>query len=316
MRGRAVVPTILLGATCASCILGPQPNVAKNLQEGEYCASPHALGLETDPASDPPDLPAPEATALGYSPHAIETARAIGATALLERLARAQAAHASEEAVLHFKGQLNDAIVLATLDLSSTIAHVLCEEGRAFQMASNLRDAEQTQTRNLTAWSLLVTSLATIASGTLALADKDPVPSGAAAITGGAGGLALGIGTLLVHRSAPFLHARNILAEVWVGGRDHPDFPELVWAYLTWPDFGIHGSKTVRDYLVAAWAESGRLGDHGQASRQRVELLLGKGGTYDADALEDRGDMLSEVREAIGLMSHELQHLAAEAARH
>jgi len=316
MRGRAAVPTILLGAACASCILGPHPNAAKNLEEGEYCASPHALGVETEPASDPPGQPAPEATALGYSPHAIETARAIGARALLERLAHAQATRAPEEAVLHFKGQLNDAIIMATLDLSSTIAHVLCEEGRAFQMASNLRDAEQTQTRNLTAWSLAVTSLATIASGTLALADKDPVPSGAAAITGGAGGLALGTGTLLVHRSASFLHARNVLAEVWYGGRDHPDFPALVWAYLTWPEFGIHGSRTVRDYLVAAWTQSGRLGERGQPSRDRVDLLFGRGGTYDADALDDRGDMLSEVREAIGLMNHELQHLASEEARH
>jgi hypothetical protein len=323
-----IAAAALLGAMCASCIIGPRPVVARNLTDGGYCAATTTLTSDHRALSpDAPDTPAPEATAVGYSPRSIDVARAIGAVPLLERLAHEQATHGSPEALLHFRGQLNDAIILATLDLSSTMAHLSCEEGRALQMASNLRDAEQTQTRNLTAWSLVVTSLATIASGTLALSFKDQTPSAVAGISGGAGGLVLGAGTLVVHRSAPFLHARNALAEVWNGGSDHPDFPDLVWAYLTWPQFGtlasrvltekLPGRPTVRDYLVLTWKESGRLGnDPASLDSECVALLFGPGGTYDADDLDDRGDMLSEVREAVGLMSYGLQHLATEAEAH
>jgi hypothetical protein len=77
------------------------------------------------------------------------------------------------------------------------------------------------------------------------------------------------------------------------------------------------GNPTIRDYLVNAWKHSGRLGpDSHHIDPEKVALYFGNGGTYDADSLEDRGDMLSEVREAVGLMSHELQYLATEAARH
>jgi hypothetical protein len=313
-RGHVLLPSAL-ALLSASCILGPAPLVAKNLTDGDYCASPHVL-TGADPAPDPPTYATPEAVARGYSARSLDTARAIGAAALVERLAHAQTSHAAEEEIIHLRGELNDAIIMATLDLSSAVAHIACEEGRAGQMASNLRDAEQAQTRNLTAWSLAVTSMAAIGGGVLALADKDAAPAAAVGISGGTIGGALGLGTLAVRRSAPFRHARNILEEVWAG-KEHPDFPELVWAYLVWPQFTLRGDRTIREYLVDAWRESGRLGsDAAHPSDERVALFFGQGGTYDADDLDDRGDMLSEVREAVDLLNHELQHLATEAARH
>ena len=204
---------------------------------------------------------------------------------------------------------------MATLDISSTAAHLDCEEGRAGQIASDLRDAEQQQTRRLTAYSLVLSAAAAIGTGVLAIADKDPVPAGAVGIGGGVAGGAFGFATLGVHRTTPFRHARNILGQVWTG-TGHADIPDIIWVYLTRPQFTPGRDRTRRDYLVQAWKDSGRLGDDpARPSPDRVALYFGEGGTYDADGLDDRVDMLSEVREVVDLMSHDLQHLATEAAR-
>jgi hypothetical protein len=190
-----------------------------------------------------------------------------------------------------------------------------CEEGRAGQVATDLRDAEQTQTKNLTTYSLVLAAIGSVGAGLLAISDRsDPVPAGAVGIGAGVAGGAFGVSTLAVHRSTTYRHARNALGEVW-SGDEHPDFPAIVWAYLTRPQFTKDGHRSVREALVLSWKESGRLGDDpAHPSPERVALYFGPGGVYDADGLDDRADMLSEVREAVALMSHDLQHLATEAA--
>ncbi|HEY8042391.1 MAG TPA: hypothetical protein VIF15_21455 [Polyangiaceae bacterium] len=312
------VPSLIVALSllpCA-CVLGPPPNVARNVAEGEYCASQNAL--DTTPASHPPpeeaSAPARVAVERGYTPRSLDTARAIGAVVQVERLAEARARDAPESEIVDLRGQLNDAIALATLDLSSTVANISCEEGRAGQIATDLRDAERVQTRNLTAYSLAVTAAAAIGGGALAFANRsDPTPAAGVGIAGGVAGGSFGLATLAVHRSTTYLHRRNVAGQIWYGGA-HPDFPDLVWAYVTRPEFTGSRHRSIREALVKEWMESGRLGDDpAHPSPERVALYFGQGGTYDADGLDDRADMLSEVREAVDLMNHDLQHLASEA---
>jgi hypothetical protein len=316
---RSLSPFIALAAPailCTSCVLGPDPVIAHNVTEGAYCASQHVL----DPAAShpPPEeatLPARTAVDRGYTPRALDTARAIGALAQVERLAQAEARGASSAEIVDLRGQLNDAIAIATLDISSTVAHIECEEGRAGQIASDLREAEQKQTQRLTAYSIVSSSVATVGAGVLTITSKDPVPGGAVAVAGGVTGGTFGLASLFVHRTGTFRHARNILGQLWFGTA-HPDFPEIVWAYLTRPQFTREQDRTMRDSVVLTWKQSGRLGDDPEhPSPDRIALYFGQGGTYDADGLDDRADMLSEVREAVDLMHHDLQHLATEATR-
>jgi hypothetical protein len=261
------------------------------------------------------DVEAPAAVAMGYTPRSIEIARSIGALAQVERLAEAISRKAPDVEIADLRGQVNDTISLATLDLASTVAHLTCEEGRADQIASDLRAAEQTQTRRLTAWSLLLSATASVAAGVLAIADKNPVPSAAVGIGGGVAGGAFGFGTLAVHRVSMFRHVHNILGEVWRDGA-HPSFPDVIWAYLTRPQFSRTGDHTLRDQLITTWKESGRLGsDPEHPSEALVALYFGEGGVYDADALDDRAGMLSDVREVVSLMNHGLQHLEVEVSR-
>jgi len=310
----ALVP---LALAPSACVFGPPPIVARNVAEGDYCTSGN---VGDAPASHPPpeapDVPARAAVERGYTARSLDTARAIGAMAAVERLAAARALGAAEAEIVDLRGQLNDAIALATLDLSSAVANLSCEEGRAGQIATDLRDAERIQTRNLTAYSLAVTAVAAIAGGVLAIAHKnDPTPAAVVGIGGGVAGGSFGLATLVVHRSAFYLHRRNVLRQLWYGGA-HPDLPDLVWAFLMRPQFARTGSRSIRDQLVQSWKESGRLGDDAlRPSPERVALYFGEGGTYDADGLDDRADMLSEVREAVDLMNQDLQHLAMEGSR-
>jgi hypothetical protein len=299
-----------------ACVLGPRARFAEHVADGTYCASKEALDLPVSRRDvEDASVTARAAVALGYTPRSLETARAIGALTQVERLADAIARKAPDSEITALRGEVNDTISMATLDLASTMAHLGCEEGRATQIASDLRQAEQAQTQRLTVYSIVLSAFAAIAGGVLAVADKNPVPGAAVGISGGVAGGAFGLATLAVRRTTTFRHTRNILAEVWRGG-DHPSFPEIVWAYLTRPQFSRTADRTLREYLVSSWKESGSLGeDAAHPSPALVALYFGDGGAYDASGLDDRANMLSDVREVTGLMNHALQHLAAEVAR-
>jgi hypothetical protein len=79
------------------------------------------------------------------------------------------------------------------------------------------------------------------------------------------------------------------------------------------PELGVSqaAEERVRDYLVSSWQQSEAQGD-----AARVALYFGEGGAYDVSGLDDRANMLSDLREVVRLMNHGLQHLPAEVARH
>ena len=314
--GVKLVVAALLALLCSSCLLGPKVRSAHRVADGTYCASRETLDLPPSGRSaEDADVPASAAVARGYTPRSLDVARAIGALARVERLAEAASRHAADGEIADLRGQVNDAISLASLDIVSTVAHLACEEGRAGQIASDLRGAEQAQTQTITVYSLVIGAAAAVAGGVLSVATKNPTPGAAVGIAGGLVGGGFGFATLAVHRSTTFRHTRNILGEVWRGG-EHPSFPEVVWAYLTRPQFSRTADRTLRDYLVKTWAESGALGDDPKnLSAPRIALYFGEGGTYDASGLDDRANMLSDVREVVSLFNHGLQHLAMEVAR-
>jgi hypothetical protein len=288
------------------CVLGPAVRVGGQVMEGAYCASPHALA-DVDPPPDADEAPAPEATARGFSRRSMDTARAIGAVVLLEHLAHVENEHAPEAQIIDARAQLIDAIQMATLDLASTSAELECEQERATQVATALRTAEAQQIRNITTDALVLTAVASVAAGVLSVAQKDdPVPAAVTGISGGVAGGVLGLATLGVHRRTRFLHPRNALGEVFSGAA-HPDFPQSVWTYLTRAHFTATEQRPAREWLVLSWQKAGRL--------EQQTLVLGAGGDYDADSLENRAAMLDELEAGVSLMNHELQHLATEVSQ-
>jgi hypothetical protein len=304
-----------LALASASCVLGPEPRLARHVALGTYCSSRETFDRRSSRGgAEEASAPAIAAAPRGYAPRALDAARAIGALGQVERLAEAHERGATASELADLRGQVNDTITMATLDLASTTADLACEEGRASQVASDLRAAEQAQTRRLAAYSLVLGAGAAVIGGVLAVTDKNQVPGGVVGIAGGVAGGTFGFATLAVRRSTTFRHARNILGEVW-RGEAHPSVPDVVWGYLTRPQFSRTADRTVRDALIASWKESGTLGDDPEhPAAARVALYFGEGGTYDADGLDDRANMLSDVREVVSLMNYGLEHLANEVA--
>lgn len=311
-RGRLIVAVLAL--LSASCILGPKPILPSSVTAGTFCASPYPLEASRSRFPSPEDdsVPATAAAERGYAPHTLETCRAIGALGLVERLAEARAREASETEVANLRAEIFYAISMATLDLASTVAHIECEEGRASEIAANLRDAESEQTRRLTAFSLMLSATGAVAAGVLNLTDTNMTAASIVGITGGVAGGVLGFATLAVHRTADFRHERNILGELWYGG-PHPDFPDAIWTYLSRPQSGTVPGRSTREGLILKWKVWGRLGkDPTNPSGDRIALYFGAGGIYDADELEDRAEMLLEVRDVIDLMNHDLRQLETD----
>jgi hypothetical protein len=309
---RAVAALAALFSTLFStaCVLAPAPVFPHNALDGAYCGP--RLGPES-PASRPspggPTAPASHALARGISPGTLEVARTIGARDEIERLAEAEDRGAPQGEIADLRGHLNDTIAAAALDLASVVATIHCEEWRAREVASWLHDAESKEVRKITAASLVLSASTAIATGVLALVDKNATPAASVGISGGILAGTLGFTTLSVHATTRFLHPRNLLGQVWDGGA-HPDFPETVWAYLTRPELAAP-HRTPRDDVVDIWKESGRLGDDPtNPAPERRTLFFGEGGTYDANGLFARAGMLGELGQTLTLMSHELQHLA------
>jgi hypothetical protein len=285
------------------------------MAEGTFCASPHVLSPTSEGAIPEAEaVEAPLSVARGVSRRSIDTARAIGALPFLEALAKAEASGATAEEVLDVRQQINDAIAAASLDLSSTIAMLECEADRARNVSDALEEAEEAQVRNITTDALVVSALAAIGAGLLTLRnEQDTKVPAIVGIGGGVASLGLGAGALAVHNTVRFVHARNVLGEIWRGDA-HAGFAESVWAFVTRPEFTKTGEHSLREWLAITWRRSGRLGDPEHPSQELVDLYFGEGGTYDADGLENRAAMLSELRSTIELMQHELRHLAVEAS--
>jgi hypothetical protein len=301
-------------ACLPGCIFGPRPVLAREVTDGTYCASRYVLDTPPPRSAAEQEIAFTPAAERRFAPQALDVARAIGALAAVEHLATARDEKAPEADIAELREQVEDAISVGTLDVASTVAAIECEIGRATEISANLREAETDQTQRLTAYSLVISAAGAIAAGVLDIVDQNATASAAVGIGGGLAGGALGFATLGVRRTATFRHERNILAEVWYG-KDHPDFPEAVWLYVTRPEFTPSGKGSFRETLRTKWMGSGRLGQaRAQPSADIVALYFGPGGEYGPDGLDDRVAMLTEVRDVVNLMNHDLQGLATEAS--
>jgi hypothetical protein len=91
-------------------------------------------------------------------------------------------------------------------------------------------------------------------------------------------------------------------------------YADWIWRYLDSPLPGARGS--VREQLLEKWARERRLPTgHKRADKRRLEVLaepLRAATRVDADMLDDRADMLADVRERLAGLSVDLELLWRE----
>lgn len=252
----------------------------------------------------------------GFSAAATETADTIGALEPLRRFVALEAeisegtSRGAGAALqrLQLRQAITDRILLATLDVSSSLAEVTCEGQRGNELRDRLQRIEDRRAQRLTLATIMVGALTAVTSGGLSLA-------GAAGgdLAGIIGGTAeAGVATTLVFggASGELRTERNLLRDVWERPERSSLFPATLWRFLTRP----HGSEpSIAERLRADWQAGERLGPAGsREERDRIDLLFGPGGPYIVEDLELRDATIDLLRASISLMSQDLRGLLEE----
>ncbi len=114
-----------------------------------------------------------------------------------------------------------------------------------------------------------------------------------------------------------FSHPHNHLERLWTGEDIKDYYPPRIWRFLTTPNNRDLQGRSLRDVLIEAWQEQGRLGKRGsRQARERERILFGAGGLYDADDLHVREAMLQHLESSIQLMHQDLEALLREVLIH
>ncbi|GAB2562069.1 hypothetical protein [Spirosoma aerophilum] len=222
----------------------------------------------------------------------------------------ASSGHPDPSAFRFVRQQITEWIGLTNLQISSTASEMDCEEERADQVATYLVQQANGREQKLTVASLTVGALTSIISIALFARKSNSDALNALGIGGGAAGAGLGLGILLVKQKVPFQHPRNPLGDLWTGPDTSSIFPPLVWAFLNQPTQPGHPSSSVRRQLLERWNDLGQLGTTPGKEQTRLRaLFFGTGGTYTADELQIRANMLDQLESEINLIKQDLATL-------
>lgn len=276
---------------------------------------PTGTGLQAIPA---PLTPAgiPAATEGHFSANSLHVAHAIGVLPMLDDflhqvdVPRGERTLEQRVQLLELRRRIAYRCDLASLEISSVASELDCEEEKISQLASHLKELEQTRETRLNVAAIAVGALGAVVTGIhLSNDDRDPDVDGMG-IGFGIAEAGLGVMMLLNGKHTSSMHPRNALRSIH-DGRD-PDgiFPASVWYCLSNPVPGSAPDKTLRQELLDRWKHVEPEKAHNRQSEE--DLLLGDGGEYTTDLLEKRADRYDQLESTIKLVKQDLLQLVQE----
>ena len=217
---------------------------------------------------------------------------------------------ASSIPLLEVRQVLTERLLLTLFEVSSAVAEIVCERDRADQVADRMEEIDTGRIKQLTLISILISGVASVVSGGIGLAGGASMAADAAEVGGGVLASSFGGFALFAESKQEFQHGRNLLKEVW----DNPKLSELfsptLWRFLQRQ--GGDGTA-VREDVIKAWRQQGRLGEQGSSQEQeRIALFFGPGGLYSAPDLRARASMLETLQAQIQLLAEELEFFLRE----
>jgi hypothetical protein len=277
-----------------------------------YCDPP--LRYQYDPALSPlPDFEAALTPALlaRYPRRNLLTANAVGILPLLQELAaledgRQQPSLAYTVRQLELRQRITNQIALVSAAVASVAAELDCEGERADQVGAYLENQDDRRTQRLNVLSITIGAASGI--GTTVFEEKRT--QYVLGIGGGLAAAGLGLLTLYGGHQTEFLHARNLLTDVWQEQPVATTYPPHVWYMLREPGFSNSGQTSIAHNTRQRWQQRKELANpSSKAGQQLTALLFGNGGQYSAEQLALRADMLNELQSAVHLLNQELQGL-------
>lgn len=125
--------------------------------------------------------------------------------------------------------QLMERTQLATLEVDSAIAEIVCERDRADQLADRIDEVDGARVKQLTIASIVVGGIAGIVTGDLGLAAAATVGADATALGGGVLAAWLGVSALFVQSEVDFRHERNLIRELWEDPAEPQIYSPILW---------------------------------------------------------------------------------------
>ncbi len=248
-----------------------------------------------------------------YSPVAVHIADVLDLLPQLDRLARLENEGAPPAEIEKVRRRLATRLQLATLEVASLVAELECEVQRADEVQDRLKETQNRRTITQTVLGVIFGGLANILSGGIAMATQAGDTGNVASVAGGALEVLFGSSANFTKIRQEFSHPHNHLDAFWHGTSHEEVFSKSVWRFLTEPDVRDLNGHSLREVLIKSWEEEGRLGEEGsQKEQERKDLLFGRGGLYDPEALHLREAMLHQLESSIQLMHQDMETLLRE----
>jgi len=246
-----------------------------------------------------PDLP--------FSAQSLEVARVMNAVPLLTELtALERAGETHTLAFMELRQSLSDRLLLTLFEVSSLTAELVCERDRADQVADRMDEVDALLVKRLTLASIVIGGVAAVVSGGIGLAGGSDVANNAATLAGGVVASLFGGAALFAASQQDFSHERNLLGELWHAPPQASVFSPTIWRFFQ--KHRTDGTRTIREEVLQAWRQQGRLGEPGSSGEEeRSALVFGKGGRYTSTDLRARASMLETLEAHVQLLSEELE---------
>jgi hypothetical protein len=206
---------------------------------------------------------------------------------------------------LDLRQRIQEKLLLASLEVSAAAALLDSEEERADQFANVLAEKENSLTARLTAAAIAAGAAGAVVVG---LTKREEL-----AIATGGVEAAIGLFLLRGKKKAQFLHPKNPLREFWSGQRENSVFPASLWNHFDQTPSDTNPGRSIREELIAAWAQLHHLQDPpGKPGSRTAALLFGGGGIYTKEQLRLRADMLDQLEALVNRRNEGLKALLAE----
>jgi hypothetical protein len=253
----------------------------------------------------------------GDEGRARQLASMLALDAQLDLIRRAPPPVTTEDSIAHLHAVERVVVALsrAELDADATRARLQHEEFAAKNVHDLVEAGHETSVTRWNIAAVLVGSGAAIVGTGLEFGDDTANQWGNGVLIAGAAVAAAFSVVALVKRDGgrlPMTLETNLLAPLF--GRSatmRSQYPAWIWRYLDTPLAGAE--RSIRQELVDKWTQEGRL--PGRDAERRLSLLcepLGAARRVDATVLDDRADMLADVRERVAGLSVDLQLLWRE----
>lgn len=252
-----------------------------------------------------------------YSATAIEIAETMQLLPLLHQLARLEANQDAFTKTNRVRQRLLTRLQLATLEVSSLVAELECEVHRADEVQDRLKNSQERRRTSQTLLSVILGGFVNVVTGGFGIATGAGNTAHIVSIAGGTMEVLFGTSANFTKVRQEFRHPHNHLAKIWTGEESPSYFSPSIWRFLTKANRRDLGGQSLRDVLLRDWQEEDRLGKSGsEQEKQRIALILGTGGIYDADDLHIREAMLYQLESVIELMHQEQEILLREVLIH